>query len=178
MNNPKIKIVLDADVVIHFIKGECLSLLPEILPGYRFVVLDIVFDTELRRNAQTCTQIDNQIRFVGNITVEAWKPNYEMMKEYAFLLQTFGVGESASMVYCKYNPNVLASSNLRDIKFYCEQNNITYLTTMDFLSLAHRKKILNEEECDAFITAVLQQGSKLPVKRLRDYTPRPEIYML
>lgn len=178
MNNLRVKIVLDADVVIHFIKGECLSLLPEILPGYQFVVLDIVLNTELRRNARTCTQIDNHIHFVGNITVEPWKPSYEMMKEYADLVQTLGVGESASMVYCKYNPNVLASSNLRDITDYCKRNKITYLTTMDFLSLAYRKKLMSMEECDAFIAAVLQQGSKLPVKRLQDYTPRPEIYML
>lgn len=29
------KIVLDADVIIHFSKGECLSLLPEIFPNYQ-----------------------------------------------------------------------------------------------------------------------------------------------
>lgn len=178
MNEPKVKIILDADVVIHFIKGECLSLLPKILPGYQFAILDIVLDTELRRNSRTCTQIDNHIRFVGNIAIEPWKPNYEMMKEYAGLVRTLGIGESASMVYCKYNPNVLASSNLRDITAYCALHHITYLTTMDFLSLAYRKKLMSELECDAFITAVLLQSSKLPVKRLREYTPRPEIYLL
>lgn len=38
----KVKIVLDADVIIHFTKGGILHLLPDFLPGYEFIVLDIV----------------------------------------------------------------------------------------------------------------------------------------
>ena len=37
-----IEIVLDADVIIHFAKGEMLSILPSIFPDYKYVVLDIV----------------------------------------------------------------------------------------------------------------------------------------
>lgn len=55
MKSEKVKILLDADVVIHFIKGGCLSLLPDILPAYQFAILDIVLDRELRRHPQTCT---------------------------------------------------------------------------------------------------------------------------
>ena len=36
-----IEIVLDADVIIHFAKGEMLSILPSIFPDYKYVVLDI-----------------------------------------------------------------------------------------------------------------------------------------
>lgn len=43
----KIKVVLDSDVIIHFIKGSSLHLLPKILPTYSFVLLDIVYDKEL-----------------------------------------------------------------------------------------------------------------------------------
>lgn len=42
MPEGKTKIVLDADVIIHFAKGDKLSLLPEILPDFKFIVLDIV----------------------------------------------------------------------------------------------------------------------------------------
>jgi hypothetical protein len=42
-----IKVILDSDVVIHFIKGGCLNVLPKILPTYAFVILDIVFEREL-----------------------------------------------------------------------------------------------------------------------------------
>ena len=36
------KIVLDADVINHFVRGNRLSLLPKIFPEYQFVVLDVV----------------------------------------------------------------------------------------------------------------------------------------
>lgn len=38
----KTKIVLDADVIIHFAKGGKLDMLPKILPEYQFMVLDVV----------------------------------------------------------------------------------------------------------------------------------------
>ena len=40
----KVEIVLDADVIIHFSKANCLSLLPTIFPEYRMVVLSVVFN--------------------------------------------------------------------------------------------------------------------------------------
>ena len=43
----KIKIVLDADVVIDFKDANRLAELPRILPGYDFVILDIVLNKEL-----------------------------------------------------------------------------------------------------------------------------------
>ena len=174
----KVKILLDSDVVIHFIKGGCLSLLPDILPAYQFAILDIVLNMELRKHPQTCIQIDNHLRILNNIEVLCWNPDYEMMYEYNVLAQTLGVGESASMIYCKYHPNVLASSNLRDIKSYCKQNRITYLSTMDLLYLACHRKVMTEQECDEFITDVLRQGSKLPVRKLSLYTPRAEVLSL
>ena len=33
----QVQIVLDSDVIIHFIKGNCLSILPKILPQYKYV---------------------------------------------------------------------------------------------------------------------------------------------
>ena len=38
----KTKIVLDADVIIHFAKGGKLDMLPGILPEFQFMVLDVV----------------------------------------------------------------------------------------------------------------------------------------
>lgn len=40
----KTKIVLDADVIIHFAKGDMLSMLPRIFGDYDFVVLDTVYN--------------------------------------------------------------------------------------------------------------------------------------
>ena len=63
-------------------------------------------------------------------------PTGAMMKEYALLLRTLGKGESVCMIYCFDNQDVLGSSNLRDIKDYCESHQITYLTTLNFLYYA------------------------------------------
>lgn len=40
----KVKIVLDADVLIHFAKGDMLSFLPDILPEYEHVILSAVYE--------------------------------------------------------------------------------------------------------------------------------------
>jgi len=40
----KTKIVLDTDVILHFYKGELLTLLPDIFPDYEYIVLDLVRD--------------------------------------------------------------------------------------------------------------------------------------
>ena len=42
MGDKKTKVVLDADVINHFSRGGRLSLLPNILPEFQFIVLDIV----------------------------------------------------------------------------------------------------------------------------------------
>ena len=66
----RVKIVLDADVLIHFSKADKLSLLPEILPEYDHVVLSVVYDeVKSIRN-----QLDNQIFHLRNIKVEEFLP--------------------------------------------------------------------------------------------------------
>ena len=106
------KIVLDADVIIHFSKGGALSVLPQIFPEYECIVLDKVYD-EL---SSVKSQLDNQIHFFGNITKVIFTPTSEMMREYAVLKNLFGVGESACMAYCRYTSNIIGSSNLTIVR--------------------------------------------------------------
>ena len=163
----KVKIVLDADVLIHFSKGGMLSLLPEILPEYEHVILSTVYE-EIHsiRN-----QVDNQIRFLKNITLEKFNPTGEMLKEYALLLQNFGKGESACMAYCKFTHHVIGSSNLKDIKEYCHREQITYLTTLDFLYYAFHRGKISSEDCSRFISTVNANDSHLPVVDITKYVP-------
>jgi hypothetical protein len=67
------------------------------------------------------------------------------------------------MAYCLFTHNVVGSSNVRDIKEYCEEKHIVYLTTIDFLWYAWRKGMLTPEEISTFIGEVKSKGSKLPV---------------
>ena len=56
----KTQIVLDADVLIHFAKGNRLALLPSILPEYEYVILSKVYDEiDSIRN-----QVNNQVHFL------------------------------------------------------------------------------------------------------------------
>lgn len=160
------KIVLDADVIIHFWKGGKLSLLPLIYKKNRYILLKQVYK-----------EISNGKLKNDLITILNWKKieefdistNMDVLKEFAFLKKRFGIGESACMAYCKYNKDVLASSNLKDIKTYCKNNKIQYLTTMDFINSAYEQKMLDEAECDYFIYNVKSKGSILPCNKIKEY---------
>ena len=166
----KTKIVLDSDVVIHFMKGECFTLLFDIFPEYQYLILDVVY-SELSKSPQTKTYIDNISTFMASkIKMVKFKPTGAMMKEYARLLRTLGKGESACMIYCFNNQDVLGSSNLKDIKEYCKSHQITYLTTLDFLYYAYTRKIMTKQKCDAFIQEVITKGSKLPIVDISRYS--------
>lgn len=160
------KIVLDADVVIHFAKGGLLSLLPTILPEYDYVLLETVHEELL---SDIRTQVDNLVIYLKTITLLPFTPKGDMLREYARLRSRFGKGESACMAYCLFTHNVIGSSNLRDIKEYCEERQIVYLTTIDFLWYAWRKEMLTPEEISAFIGEVRSKGSKLPLVDIEKY---------
>lgn len=155
----KTKIVLDADVIIHFAKGDMLSMLPRIFGDYDFVVLDTVYN-EIKEPLKS--QLDNQVNILQNISMLKFAPTGEIMREYALLTKTLGRGESACMVYCRYNHDVIGSSNLRDIKAYCQTHKITYLTTVDFLYHAIQKQLMSIEDVTEFIKQVKLKDSRLP----------------
>ncbi|MDE6288729.1 MAG: hypothetical protein K2M00_08105 [Muribaculaceae bacterium] len=167
----KTKIVLDADVIIHFIKGGMLSLLPDIFPEYEYLILDVVYN-EVTINKKSKVLIDNTLRIFGNrIKQVVFAPKGASRLEYAKLIATLGRGESACMVFCRDNYDVLGSSNLRDIKEYCETNGITYLTTLDFLYYAFVRDILTPQQCNQFILDVNMAGSRLPQIDITHYLP-------
>lgn len=159
MKQSKVKIVLDADVIIHFVKGGLLSVLPNFFPEHRFVVLDYVRE-ELKGN--TRHQLDMQVEHLRNIEECKFAPTGEALGIYAKLRSKYGKGESACMTYCKTNSDVLGSSNLKDITEYCEANSIVYLTTIDFLYFGIKRAVISKEEACTFIKNVIAKGSKLP----------------
>lgn len=172
MRNEERLILLDADVISHFIKGGLFGILPCIF-RYNKVILNIVAD-ELRQNRKLKQYIDNVIK--SRIFCEIEFPSdKELVLEYARLIKTFGKGESACMAYCKFRKHILASSNLKDILKYCEENRIVYLTTMDFLAEAFRTKQISENDCNEFIQKVKASGSKLPVDTIAEYLTRYKV---
>ena len=159
------KIIIDADVIIHFIKGDQLGLLPTIFPN-KIYILDVVFQEVFVGRLRT--QVENLLRF-GIIQELEFDGNLQVMREFAQLKKQFGIGESACMAYCQYYKDVIASSNLKDITSYCQEHGITYLTTMDFIYEAFATGKLNEAQCDDFISGVIRNGSKLPFPNMQSY---------
>lgn len=167
MDSKVVYILLDADVIIHFYKADRLSILQELYKG-RLLVLDFVLE-ELMRNKTIAPHVENFLRF--KVIEEYRFPSKDelILKEYALLSKTKGKGESACMAVCRYQNNILASSNLRDIRPYCEQHGIAYLTTMDILAIAYKKGFMSLKECDDSINAILSKQSKLPYNTLSHY---------
>ena len=118
----KIKIVLDADVVIDFMDANRLMDLPRILPGYDFVILDVVLNQELGKWQSTKEYTLRQIEWVKNgpnLSIIQWKPDLETLRIYAELRKAKDMGESACMAYCQTHNDVLGSCNLADTRKYC-----------------------------------------------------------
>jgi hypothetical protein len=165
-------ILLDTDVISHFISGGQFAILPSLFP-YKKVLLDLVAN-ELSASYKFKDYINNVINS-GIIKEISFQGDKQITMEYAKLIKNFGRGESACMAYCRFNNDILASSNIKDIAIYCETNGIAYLTTMDFLVEALDSKKLTEKECDDFITKVKAKGSKLPVNSISEYLSKYKI---
>lgn len=165
-------ILIDADVVSHFINGGQILLLPNIFK-HKLHLLDKVND-ELQKFPKRKQEVDNLINF-GLLKLMAFpEDNLEIKKEYMHIrkLMFKGDGEAACMAVVRYSKDILASSNLKDIGNYCSLHSIDYLTTMDFLCEALRTDKLSEAECDEFIKKVKSAGSKLPVNRMAEFQCR------
>lgn len=159
----KTKIVLDADVIIHFAKGGKLGLLPKIFPEYQFIVLDVV---KREIPSLLLPMLQQQITQEKTIAEETFGKTSGEMKEFARLIARNGLalgrGESACMVYCLYHHDVVGSSNIKDVAAYCEENGITYLTTNDFLYYAIQRGLLTKDEARTFVREVRRMGSYPP----------------
>lgn len=162
--DPNKKIILDADVVIHFLRGGQIGILPAIFPNTLYMP-DVVFEETFFGNDKVAVKNLFQYGFVKSLEIKSDK---RVFLEYSYLKSRFGKGESACMAYCKFNHDVIGSSNLRDILNYCKENNIEYLTTLDFLAEAYRKQQLTEDECDYFIYLADTKG-KIPFHSIVAY---------
>ncbi len=165
-------ILVDADVISHFITGNQISILPAIFE-YKIMVIDIVYQ-ELCGFSRNKAEIDELINQKKLTLLPFPEDNQDIVKEYFWIkgMMFKGAGESACMAVAKYTNNIIASSNLKDIKAYCERHSLPYITTMDFLCEALKNGQLSLKACNVFIDRVLRAGSKLPVKRMEDHECR------
>jgi predicted nucleic acid-binding protein len=171
-NIDETKILLDADVIRHFIEGGKESKLPQIYPK-RLLILNIVHGEiecidrfRPRLNQLIKDELIELIEFP-----EDYEDNDErlIIVEYAALKKTKGSGESACLAYARYKKKIVASSNLSDVKEYCKLHKIELITTLDILAESLKLKITDKDECNTFIALVKKKGCKLPCNTIEEY---------
>lgn len=163
-------ILIDSDVVSHFITGGQTLILHKIFPN-KILILDKVYDELLKFNSKK-SEVENLLNFGIVTKIPFPNTNQAVLREYLHIKKMMfkGDGESACLAYVKHTNDIIGSSNLKDVKNYCAMHSIELLTTMDFLCEALRKGVLSEENCNDFISRVLAAGSKLPVKKMSEYS--------
>lgn len=175
-DNVKI-VLLDADVISHFIACGELLYLHKILEPYPLKILDNVYK-EISRIHSRKSILDKVIHSANNISVIPFPiKNIDIKKEYARIKKEnplIGDGERACMAVARFNKNIIASSNFRDIAPYCTKFKIPYLGTLDILYIAWKKGVFSEKRCKKFILDAKNiNNARFPngIISISDYNP-------
>jgi len=121
MSQPSKIILLDSDVISHFIANNCLNDLPIILAPHQCMVVDYVYN-EIARNPLRKAILDgviasNAIQYMPFPNDDlAIKVEFAQIKKSNYLI---GDGERACMAIARHKKDIVASSNFRDIAPYC-----------------------------------------------------------
>lgn len=151
--NPNKKVLLDTDVISHFIATGMIRTLSDILAPFPCIMLDKVY-AEISKLPNRKKILDVWVDDVHLSVIPFPSGNEEINKEYADIKRQWrliGDGERACMAVSRHTKDVIASSNFKDIEPYCKLHNIEFLGTLDVLSIALRKGILTEMECNEFM---------------------------
>ena len=177
MGNSNNKIILlDCDVISHFIANSALKDLTRILSPHQCVVLGYVYNEVAARPMRLAFLIP--LINSGEIQKMDFPNDVDIKKEFARIKRNkpiIGDGERACMAVARFTKNVVASSNFRDVAPYCDQYNVLYLGTLDILSVAAEKGIYDEQTCDNFIQSALKYNKACfpkGVTAMRYYTPK------
>lgn len=176
MANYKI-VLVDTDVISHFIATGNISRLAEIFKPNELFVVDIVYEEACRHpwDADRKEKVDAWLSSIKKKPIAFPYHVENVRKEFYRIKKEDGLldkGERACMAMARYEKDVIASSNFSDIKTYCDVNGIEYLGCLDILYIAMQKGLMTEAECDAFISnAMALNHARFPVSAMKDYIP-------
>lgn len=158
-------ILIDADVVSHFITAGEEDYLHLIFPDNKIYILDKVH-AELQKWPKEATRAKvSDLIGSKKLRLISFPEDHDEMKREYFSIKTLmfkGDGESACLAFVRHTPGILASSNLKDTRHYCEMHKIDYLTTIDFLCAALARGVFDAARCNKFIKTVLSHRGRLP----------------
>lgn len=127
----------------------------KILGPHPIAILENVYK-EVARIPSRKRILDNLLNSVRIVSIMEFPiADIEIKKEFALIKKLnplIGDGERACMAVAKYNKNIIASSNYRDIVPYCTANSIQYIGTLDILTIALQKGVFDVNRCNTFIS--------------------------
>lgn len=170
-------ILVDADVVSHFLVAGRINELSVILAPNLVFIVDNVYNEAIRHpsDPDRKTKVDTWIKECKITRIPFPFANekvrmefYRIKKDYPMLDE----GERACMAMSRYCKEVIASSNFNDIKQYAEDNGIEYIGCIDILYVAWKNGLFSSVDCNNFInTALTINHARFPVFRIEDYQP-------
>lgn len=174
----KYKIVLvDTDVISHFIATGNISQLAKIFKPNILCVLDEVYKEACRHpwDPDRKKKVDAWLSSIKSKPIPFPYHVDKVKEEFYRIKKEDGLkdkGERACMAMARYYHEVIASSNFSDIKLYCDANGIEYLGCLDILFIAIKKGLMTETECDDFIREAFSLNhARFPVSTMKDYAP-------
>lgn len=166
MTNSKVLILVDADVIIHLYKADKISLLNDLYQS-RVRIIDIVL-SELLSNLTINKVVENLFRFKQIEEIKFPQSLYIEFNKIKDIVK--GKGERATLIYCKHNYDIIASSNTKDIVPYCKENSMSFITTLDIFTIAIERKLMNETEANLCISKITKNNeSYVCCKTIEDH---------
>lgn len=99
------------------------------------------------------------------------KDLYLKLTEYSTssVFPIIGRGEAGAIVLAKMNDGILASNNLRDVKYYVELFKLNHITTADIIQRAVDHNVITEDQANQIWAQMVAKRRKLPFQTYTDY---------
>lgn len=174
-------ILVDADVIAHFMATDHIMELNGILAPHQLYIVENVYREATRHpsDANRKQKVDEWIAKSKTCVIKFPSQNQNIMREFFKLKHDNGLlgdGECACMAMARYGQETIASSNFRDVAPYCDANDIEYIGVMDILQIAINKGYWTDEQCDQFIMdAIKENNARFPVDRMEEYKTEKDL---
>ena len=80
-----------------------------------------------------------------------------------------GKGEASALVLAKFRNGIVASNNLKDVKKYTQEFNLTLITTADILVAAFTDLVIDETEANKIWADMIKKQRKLPASSFSEF---------
>lgn len=174
-------ILVDADVVSHFIATGHIYELNDILSPNQLYIVDNVYKEATYHpfDKRRKDKVDEWLAKSKTCRIAFPRQNRNIVNEFFKLKhdnRLLGDGECACMAMARFGQEVIASSNFRDVASYCEANEIEYIGVLDILLIATKKGYWDADQCNKFIMdAIKVNNARFPVCKIEDYKTEKDL---